>query len=59
MEIKATGKAKKTIGINMNKEMADDLEARAASMQIGVSKYVKIILSQWLESGKKLQLEER
>ena len=59
MATKATGKAKKTIGINMKKEMADDLEARAKSMQISSSKYIKIILSQWLESGKKLKLAEK
>ena len=53
------GKAKKTIGIDMKQEMADDLEKRASSMPISTSKYCKIILSQWLASGKKLQLEER
>ena len=59
MATKETGKAKKTIGINMKQEMADDLEKRAKSMFISTSKYCKIILSQWLASGEKLQLEER
>ncbi|MCK4563221.1 MAG: hypothetical protein KAU94_00945 [Verrucomicrobia bacterium] len=59
MATKETGNAKKTIGINMKQEMADDLEKRASSMLISTSKYCKIILSQWLASGKKLQLEER
>ena len=59
MATKETGKTKKTIGINMKKEMADDLEKRAKSMLISTSNYCKIILSQWLASGKKLKLEER
>ena len=52
------GKGTKTIGINMNKKMADDLERRSSSMSISKSKYCKIILQQWLDSGKKLELKE-
>jgi hypothetical protein len=52
------GKEAKTIGINMNKKMANDLEKRASSMHISKSKYCKIILQQWLDSGKKLTLSE-
>ena len=52
-EIKA-----KTIGINMNKKMADELEKRANSMHISKSKYCKIILQQWIDSGQKLTLSE-
>ncbi len=40
----------KTIGINMSKEMADELEKRAASMHLSTSQYCHIILSQRLES---------
>ena len=53
------GKGTKTIGINMAKKMADELERRAASMQISKSNYCKIILQQWLDSGKKLTLSEK
>lgn len=53
------GKGTKTIGINMPKSMADDLERRSDSMSISKSKYCKIILQQWLDSGKKMKLEER
>ena len=53
------GKGTKTIGINMNKKMADELEARAESMHISKSNYCKIILQQWLDSGKKLVLSEK
>jgi hypothetical protein len=49
----------KTIGINMNKKMADELEARASSMHLSTSKYCKVILSDWLASDKKLKLEEK
>ena len=52
------GKNTKTIGINMSQKMADDLEERASSMHLSTSKYAKVILSQWLASGKKLKLQE-
>lgn len=52
------GKGTKTIGINMATKMANDLEKRANSMHISKSKYCKIILQQWLDSGKKLTLSE-
>jgi hypothetical protein len=53
------GKGTKTIGINMSQKMADELEKRADSMHISKSKYCKIILQQWLDSGKKLTLAEK
>jgi len=52
------GKGTKTIGINMSSKMAQELETRSSSMQISTSNYVKIILKQWLDSGKKLTLSE-
>ena len=52
------GKGTKTIGINMNQKMADELERRADSMHISKSNYCKIILKQWLDSGNKLTLSE-
>jgi len=52
------GPGTKTIGINMQKKMATDLETRAKSMHISTGKYCKIILQQWLDSGKKLTLKE-
>jgi hypothetical protein len=53
------GKGTKTIGLSMSKQMADDLEKRATSMHLSVSKYCKLILSEWMKSGKKLKLEEK
>ena len=53
------GKGTKTIGINMSKKMADELEKRATSMHISKSIYCKILLQQWLDSGKKLTLSEQ
>lgn len=53
------GKGTKTIGINMSEKMATELEKRASSMHISKSKYCKIILQQWLDSGKKLTLAEK
>ena len=50
------GKGTKTIGLNMKKPMADEIERRAKSMQISTGAYCKIILKKWLESGEKLEL---
>lgn len=58
MATNPVGKGTKTIGINMDSTMADDLENRAASMHLSTSWYCKIILRQWMESGKKLCLAE-
>ena len=58
MATNAIGKGTKTIGINMNKKMSNELERRSSSMHISKSKYCKIILQQWLDSGKKLTLSE-
>ena len=52
------GKNTKTVGINLQKEMADELIKRADSMHLSVSKYCKIVLRQWLDSGSKLTLKE-
>lgn len=52
------GKNTKTIGINMSGKMADELEKRAQSMHLSTSKYCKVILSEWIDSGKKLTLSE-
>jgi len=53
------GKGTQTIGINMPKKMADELEKRADSMHISKSSYCKIILQQWIDSKKKLTLDEK
>jgi len=58
MATNPVGKGTKTIGINMNTKMATELEKRASSMHISKSNYCKIILQQWLDSGKKLTLSE-
>ena len=59
MATNPAGKDTKTIGINMNNKMADELINRAESMHLSVSKYCKILLQQWLDSGKKLNLTEK
>ena len=53
------GKGTKTIGINMDEKMAAELSKRAESMHLSVSKYCKIILQQWIDSGSKLNLTEK
>ena len=58
MATNSTGKGTKTIGINMKLDMATELERRAKSMQLSTGAYCKIILSEWMNSGKKLQLKE-
>lgn len=52
------GKGTKTIGINMPEKMEAELSKRANSMHISKSNYCKIILQQWIDSGKKLTLSE-
>jgi hypothetical protein len=59
MATNPVGKNTKTIGINMAKEMADELEVRAKSMHLSTSKYCKVILTEWISSGKKLMLQEK
>ena len=59
MARKATGIRTKTIGLNITREMADQLEKRASSMHLSTSKYCKIIFAEWLSSGKKLNLTEK
>ena len=58
MATNAAGKGTKTIGINMKLDLAKEIERRAASMQLSTGAYCKIILGQWIESGKKLKLQE-
>ena len=53
------GKNTKTIGINMAQDMADELEKRANSMHLSTSKYCKVILTEWINSGNKLKLQEQ
>jgi hypothetical protein len=53
------GKGTKTVGINMNEKMANELERRAKSMQLSTSNYCKIILRQWMDSGQTMRLEEQ
>ena len=43
----------------MKIDMAKELERRANSMQLSTGAYCKIILCEWIRSGKKLRLEEK
>ena len=52
------GQGTKTIGINMKLVMAKELERRASTMQLSTGAYCKIILGEWIRSGKKLKLQE-
>jgi hypothetical protein len=58
MATNPAGKNTKTIGINMKLELAEEIERRATSMQLSTGAYCKIILGEWISSGKKLQLQE-
>ncbi len=58
MTTNPVGKGTQTIGINMSLKMANELEKRSSSMSISKSKYCKIILQQWMDSGKKLTLSD-
>lgn len=52
-------RARKTITLNMQRAMAEEIEARAASMHLTTSMYVKTILKNWMVAGRKLNLEEK
>jgi hypothetical protein len=58
MTTNKAGKGTKTIGINMPEAMAADLEGRAKSMGISTGAYCKIILKEWMASGRKMKLQE-
>ncbi len=53
------GKNTKTIGVNMNIELADEIEKRADSIGLSTSKYMKIIVKKHIDEGKKLVLTEK
>lgn len=53
------GKGTKTIGVKMSREAADQIEERARSMHLSLSKYCMLIFIEWLESGETLRLEEK
>jgi len=57
MVMNKAGKDTKTIGLNMKQEMAEEIERRAKSMHFSTGAYCKVILGEWLKSGKKLRLE--
>ncbi len=52
------GKGTKTIGVNMKQAGADELERRARSMHISTSKYIKLVLQKWVDSGQRLSISE-
>ncbi len=52
------GKGTKIVNVNMQKEMAVDLERRAADLKISTGSYIKLILKQWADSGQELPLSE-
>jgi hypothetical protein len=58
MATNPAGKGTKTIGINMRMPMAKELERRAKSMQLSTGQYCKVILGNWIKSGKKVTLIE-
>ena len=48
-----------TVGVAVPAEMREELVSRAASVPISLSNYCKIVLGEWLKSGKKLTLGEK
>ena len=58
MATNPAGKGTKTIGVNMKVAKAKELERRAASMGLSTGAYIKIVLDEWVKSGKKVVLKE-
>jgi len=50
---------KRPVNIIMKKELVGEIERRAESMQISVSKYIMLVMSEWIDSDMKLTLLER
>tara|TARA_A200000113_G_scaffold204940_1_gene200918 strand:- start:2230 stop:2409 length:180 start_codon:yes stop_codon:yes gene_type:complete len=48
----------KNIGVSVSSKIANELEQRAKSIDLSTSAYCKVILSEWIKSGKKLHLDE-
>ena len=46
------------VDINMQCEMADAIEKRAAAIHLTSEEYCHLVLSHWLDSGQELSLAE-
>ena len=53
------GKGTKTIGINMKREIAEELERRATSCGLSTGAYIKFIVNDWIDNDRKLQIVEK
>lgn len=58
MPTNPVGKGTKTIGVKMKLEIAAEFERRARSMKLSTGAYCRLILGEWLASGKKLHLQD-
>ena len=51
--------AKMTIGISLPKKRGDEIAKRAAAIHISKSKYCQLALTDWLNNGGKLSIQEK
>lgn len=58
MRKKRKEEARKVINFSMNLRMADELDKQAESMHLTRTKYCEAIFNEWIESGKKMTLQE-
>jgi len=49
----------KTIWVNMPRLTANEIEKRAASMSLTTGNYCKVVLTDWINDGKRLKLVEQ
>ena len=59
MSTNPIGKNTKTIGVNMKREMAEEIERRATSLEMSTGAYIKMIVNRHLEEGEKIVLREQ
>ena len=55
----ANNENQKTLGVVLDTDVAEKVKARASSMGITTSKFLKIIITRWLKANKNMTVRER
>ena len=58
MSTHPSGKNSKTVGINMNKEMANELTMRADALGVSIGYFCKRALGEFLENNRTIKIVE-
>ena len=55
MAAQRTVHGQERLGIVMEQEMHDEIERRANSMYLSTRTYIKLVLADWLDSGREIE----